>query len=451
LAKRSKCLYDGNIIGIESIFTAINGKQINIPDKVEKLRELGRNGLLYCPCGCGSNLILVAGDKNLREQHFRSKNSGENRFKCKVTHEGEESLNTKIALKCWVEDKLSKSNIQCEVPVKGISDIDRKYEYTVFEPETRIGIGYWRYRANITDEKISILNNGASKVIYIVGDMNAGVVGQYPEFMMKVQKTQGFNLYISIGDKDSVYESSILTVSVFDKNIYGEWTEILVCSGSIVDFNIGMEGILIYNNTPVINTVSRKLSEFHDSQNHLMKIRKKEAEEQKRRIEKEHKEREQRQLDLQKHQEQLRLAEEKRQEEQRLVSEKYEQDKIDFRKNIDSLLEQQKSPVMDPDGTRWFKCKYCGKKGTEKDFWSYGGLDGMNLGICSDSECIKKNEKVREERNKAIIKEKPNRKNNSTVLICPECGKELLVKIGRFGEFYGCSNYPRCKYTRNKR
>ncbi len=31
---------------------------------------------------------------------------------------------------------------------------------------------------------------------------------------------------------------------------------------------------------------------------------------------------------------------------------------------------------------------------------------------------------------------------------CPECGKELIVKNGRFGEFIACSGYPECKYTR---
>ena len=32
---------------------------------------------------------------------------------------------------------------------------------------------------------------------------------------------------------------------------------------------------------------------------------------------------------------------------------------------------------------------------------------------------------------------------------CPECGKELLKRTGRFGEFISCSGFPKCKYTRN--
>jgi len=31
---------------------------------------------------------------------------------------------------------------------------------------------------------------------------------------------------------------------------------------------------------------------------------------------------------------------------------------------------------------------------------------------------------------------------------CPECGKELHIRQGRFGEFVGCSGFPDCKYTR---
>lgn len=33
--------------------------------------------------------------------------------------------------------------------------------------------------------------------------------------------------------------------------------------------------------------------------------------------------------------------------------------------------------------------------------------------------------------------------------LCPECGSELLLRKGRFGEFVACSNFPKCKYTKN--
>lgn len=38
---------------------------------------------------------------------------------------------------------------------------------------------------------------------------------------------------------------------------------------------------------------------------------------------------------------------------------------------------------------------------------------------------------------------------NDESRICPECGKgKLALKIGRYGAFIGCSEYPTCKYTR---
>lgn len=35
------------------------------------------------------------------------------------------------------------------------------------------------------------------------------------------------------------------------------------------------------------------------------------------------------------------------------------------------------------------------------------------------------------------------------ILICPECGGELMKRKGRYGMFFGCSNYPECRYTKN--
>ena len=33
--------------------------------------------------------------------------------------------------------------------------------------------------------------------------------------------------------------------------------------------------------------------------------------------------------------------------------------------------------------------------------------------------------------------------------MCPKCGEELLLRKGRYGEFIACSNYPKCRYTKN--
>ena len=50
--------------------------------------------------------------------------------------------------------------------------------------------------------------------------------------------------------------------------------------------------------------------------------------------------------------------------------------------------------------------------------------------VCINPECPLKQVEVKEE----------NRK-------CPKCGAKLVLKKGIYGAFYGCSNYPKCKYT----
>ncbi len=37
--------------------------------------------------------------------------------------------------------------------------------------------------------------------------------------------------------------------------------------------------------------------------------------------------------------------------------------------------------------------------------------------------------------------------DEKTDKICPDCGKPLIIKFGRFGKFYACSGFPDCKYT----
>lgn len=33
-------------------------------------------------------------------------------------------------------------------------------------------------------------------------------------------------------------------------------------------------------------------------------------------------------------------------------------------------------------------------------------------------------------------------------LICPKCGGKLVLRSSKYGEFFGCSNYPKCRYVR---
>ncbi len=44
--------------------------------------------------------------------------------------EGINSIDSKIALKCWLEDKLHTDDIESRVPIRTVSESERKYEFT---------------------------------------------------------------------------------------------------------------------------------------------------------------------------------------------------------------------------------------------------------------------------------------------------------------------------------
>ena len=46
-----------------------------------------------------------------------------------------------------------------------------------------------------------------------------------------------------------------------------------------------------------------------------------------------------------------------------------------------------------------------------------------------------------EEVSKKDITEKPTKKK------CPKCGGNLLIRLGKYGKFYACSKFPKCRYT----
>ncbi|MBE6156837.1 MAG: type I DNA topoisomerase [Firmicutes bacterium] len=39
----------------------------------------------------------------------------------------------------------------------------------------------------------------------------------------------------------------------------------------------------------------------------------------------------------------------------------------------------------------------------------------------------------------------------STGEVCPECGSDLVIRKGKYGEFVACSNYPTCKYIKKEK
>ncbi len=82
-------------------------------------------------------------------------------------------------------------------------------------------------------------------------------------------------------------------------------------------------------------------------------------------------------------------------------------------------------------------CDRCGKNMILR--W---GKNGEYLVCSGRPECKnKKNVKIDKDGNIEVVEEESRG-------ICPQCGGSLVEKSGRFGRFIACSNYPDCKYTK---
>lgn len=458
MAQRTVALCDGKYIGIETIYTVINGRQINIPEKLKELRAKSQKNKLFCPCGCGTNLILVAGDKNLREQHFREK-PGTGIYECNMPTEGKTSVDSRIVLKCWLEDKLRADDIESRVSIDTVEDTKRKPEFTFLSIDKKFAVRYWRTRANILDDKLDVLTGNLSgiKVVYIVDASNGGTEGQYPEALMKLQDRQLFCLLLSV--QEAEYNKALLKAVFYDKDLDGLWKEVVFAEGSLRDFSIVDNNIIFAENTLEQLLAEAQIS-FSDDQ-HVEKerradeeraraerIRRRQEEDERRRQEllrqreEAEKKLQQQKEEAEKHRKEF---EEKRRQEAERQQEEKRQREEDFKRNMQSNFSQQETPVRDAAGNRWIKCEFCGKIAMENEFSDYGGVGHTNLGTCK--ECSANNPAVKQKAEEQIAKSRSKYDPN----VCPECGGKLRERSGPYGRFIGCSNYPICRYNRKIR
>lgn len=455
MAQRTVALCNGKYIGIETIYTVINGQQINIPDKLKDLRDKSQSNELFCPCGCGTNLILVAGDKNLREQHFREK-TGTGECECLMPIEGKTSVDSKIVLKCWLDDKLQASDIESRVPISTVDDTKRRPEFTFLSKSKEFAIRYWRTRANIVDDKLDVLTGNLSgiNVMYIVNGSNGGTGGQYPEALMKLQEKQGYCLLLDVEDTD--YSKAVISAVFYEKDIDGFWKEKEFATDKLSRVDI-RDNKLFFNGVIVENLLSNAKEQFANEQNIEKERRiqedrlreerhKQKLEEQEKKRQEMERQREKNEKRLQQQREEAEIRRKKLEEKRRIEAEKLEQEKRqreeDFKRNMESNFVQQETQVRDAEDNRWIKCEFCGKIAKESEFISYGGAGHINLGTCK--ECSVNNPDVKEKAVQEIVTQR--KKYDPTV--CPDCGGKLEERSGPYGRFYGCTNYPKCRYTK---
>lgn len=267
---RSYCLYKGKYLDIADMYEVIDGKQINIPEKLDYYRSLSNTHKdLTCPCGCGEVVVLVAG--SVRRQHFRLLKKFENN-NCEYQEESELSIKSKIILKCWLSKNLpeTENEVRYRVPINGLTDSKRKYEISIYSPDYNLGIVYNRLLSNIVDAKIKLQKEYLeAKILYVTPWVNEYNDDQYPEHMMKIQKRQGYCFYLDM-EPETLYEEVNAKVCVYMKDYKELWKSVPVCEGMLDQYGITRDGEIIFEGKRVLDLLEEAKENYQRAQEKIV-------------------------------------------------------------------------------------------------------------------------------------------------------------------------------------
>ena len=119
-----------------------------------------------------------------------------------------------------------------------------------------------------------------------------------------------------------------------------------------------------------------------------------------------------------------------------------EQDWKDYLRSYYTILDKHLKAATDSEGVRGTgipledKCPECGRKLVIKE-GRFGRFRSCS-GYSEDPPCLFK-ESMQKKEVKLLDED------------CPECGSKLVLRHGRFGPFVACSNYPTCKYIKSEK
>ena len=114
---------------------------------------------------------------------------------------------------------------------------------------------------------------------------------------------------------------------------------------------------------------------------------------------------------------------------------------IDFKQSLDEAeVNIGKEEIVVPDTEIDYLCENCGKKLIIKN-----GRFGKFAACPSYPEC-KFTMPLDKDGN--IIKKEEKAEVQKTDIKCDLCGEFMVIRKGRYGSFYACSNYPKCKNTK---
>ncbi|MBN2309078.1 MAG: type I DNA topoisomerase [Candidatus Hydrogenedentes bacterium] len=101
---------------------------------------------------------------------------------------------------------------------------------------------------------------------------------------------------------------------------------------------------------------------------------------------------------------------------------------VDFEKDLDEAQRRMVAEAVGEDA----RCPECGSETTLQQGWYGPFLRCVRYPECSGKISLRKKAQA-----------------EPTDEICEECGSPMVIRMGRFGRFLACSNYPKCKNTHN--
>lgn len=115
----------------------------------------------------------------------------------------------------------------------------------------------------------------------------------------------------------------------------------------------------------------------------------------------------------------------------------------DFYRGFEDSLEKAKStvkPTSVPTEESDVVCEKCGSRMVYKSGRFGKFLACPNYPTCRNTIAVDKNGNP--------LEKKPTEEPKKADFQCELCGADMLIRRGRFGEFYACSNYPNCRFTK---
>lgn len=116
-----------------------------------------------------------------------------------------------------------------------------------------------------------------------------------------------------------------------------------------------------------------------------------------------------------------------------------------FEKSLKKAEEAAKNGEIEiPPEETDIVCEHCGKKMIVKN-GRYGKFAACpNYPECKNTKPLDKNGKPKQPK----AEKADSQEEKHTGLFCEKCGEEMVIRNGKFGSFYACSAYPKCKNTK---